>query len=104
MKNTPNKGFVRTIIFKEKKDWIGVALEFNIVVVASSEMEAKFELTEAITGYLETARMIKGSRYEFLNQTPLAEYQKLWDRLEQNKSIPSPYQVTYFGKQVIYAK
>lgn len=100
--NTPKKGSVRYIIFREKDQWFGVALEFNIVETGDDPQEVAILLFEAIQGYVESAQKVKGQRdYGYLNQTSDPEYEELWEKLQTNKKIPSPYYVDSFGKKVL---
>jgi len=95
--NTAQKGHVRTIIFKEAGTWYGVALEFNIVEEGDSFEVVNVSLQEAIRGYVQSQRKIKGSRVSPLNQKPDTEYAQMWNKLITNKPIPSPIQVKQFG-------
>ncbi len=95
--NTPYKGKFRYIVFKEENTWYAVALEFNIVESADDEKLAFFGLLQAVDGYLESAKKIKGSKYDFLNQDSDPEYEKLWKNLQSNKPIKSPYQIGMYG-------
>jgi predicted RNase H-like HicB family nuclease len=95
--NTPTKGQVRCIIFREGDTWYGVALEFNIVESGDSFDVVNFNLQEAIQGYVASQRKTKGSRVSPLNQKPDKEYENLWGKLAANKPIPSPIQVKYYG-------
>lgn len=97
-KNTLQKGTVRYIIFKENAEWIGVALDFNIVEVGDDPREVFLSLEEAIRGYLVSARKIK-ARSGILNQKSEKEYEKLWKILKNNKPIPSPYKIHSFGQR-----
>ena len=81
-KNTLKNGSVRYIIFKEDDTWYGVALEFNIVEEGKDPQKVMYSLFEAIQGYVETAQKLK-MRPMPLNQTPDPEYQKLWEKLEE---------------------
>lgn len=87
-KNTLQKGSVRFIIFKEKNDWYGTCLEFNITESGSTPQEAMLLLVEAVEGYLESARKIK-ARPSILNQKPDPEYSNMWNALRERKKIPS---------------
>ena len=98
--NTLQKGRVRTIIFKEKNTWVGVALEFNIVETGDDPREVIFMLDEAIRGYVNSARKAK-IRPHILNQKSDAEYENLWKQLESNKPIKSPYEIHSFGETVL---
>jgi len=95
-KNTLQKGSVRYIIFKEANEWVGVALEFNIVEVGDDPREVQFNLEEAIKGYLVSARKAK-AKPGILNQKADKEYEILWQKLSKSKPIPSPYKVHSFG-------
>ncbi len=101
MKNNLKQGSIRTIIFKEDDIWYAVGLEFNIVTEGDTPEMASFNLHEAISGYVESLQHSKvgGMRTEAtLNQKSDPEYEKLWDKLEGNKPIPSPYHVHSFGR------
>lgn len=101
--NTSKKGSVRCIIFKEEDTWYGVALEFNIVESGDDADVVVYNLNEAIQGYVESQKMIKGSRVAPLNQKPDSEYESLWNDLAEDKPIPSPITVKQFGYTVIDA-
>lgn len=92
-RNTAQKGSVRCIVFKERKVWYAVALEFNIVEYAEDPQVALGRLVDAMTGYLESFKSIKGARPDCLNQTPEPEYEEMWNKLESGKPVKSPYQV-----------
>ena len=95
--NTPKKGMVRCIVFKDNDTWYGVGLEFNIVVSADDADVARFNLDEALIGYVESMKKLKGTRVSPLNQTPVKEYADLWKKLVAGAPIPSPYKVKSFG-------
>ena len=95
--NTPRKGKVRTIIFKEGDTWYGVALEFNIVEEGDSFDVVNFNLQEAIRGYVQSQRKIKGARVSPLNQKSDIEYEKMWNNLVADKPVPSPIRVKHYG-------
>ena len=97
--NTAQKGSVRYIVFKEKDTWYAVGLEFNIVESGDDPQIAMFELFEAITGYVEAFKKIKGARPNVLNQEPDKEYEDMWNKLTSNAPIKSPYSVYTFGKR-----
>jgi hypothetical protein len=106
MRNTLQKGAVRNIVFKEDDTWYGVALEFNIVVEADTPELAYVSLQEAIIGYLASLKnsRVGGLRTEhILNQATDPEYEALWQKLEGNQPIPSPFQIHYFGKTLLPA-
>lgn len=101
MKNTLKRGVVRNIVFKEDDTWYAVGMEFNIVTEGDTPEIAFFNLQEAISGYLESLinSKVGGLRTEsILNQTPDPEYEALWQKLEGNQPIPSPYQIHSFGR------
>ena len=95
--NTTQKGAVRCIVFKDGNTWYGVALEFNIVESADDADVVRFNLDEAIQGYVESQKKLKGTRVSPLNQKPAKEYADLWAKLVARKPIPSPYKVRSFG-------
>jgi|GEM_PF-1771365 len=107
-KNTPTKGKVRLIIFRdnseEKNAWYGTALDFNIVVSSNTKEKAHRLLIEAIEGYVHVANNIKGlNDFSTLNQKPEKIYLDLWKSLIEDKEITSPYHVEFFGLQTIHA-
>lgn len=96
-KNTLQKGSVRYVVFKEKDIFFGVALEFNVVVEAASQIEAIVLLNEAVQGYLESARKFK-LRPHVLNQAIESEYEQMWQVAQGNdvkkgatRATKSPY-------------
>lgn len=95
--NTPQKGHVRCIVFKDGDSWYGVALEFNIVESSDDADVVRSNLDEAIQGYVESQSKIKGSKVAPLNQKTNSEYEKLWNHLTTGKPVLSPYEVKYFG-------
>lgn len=102
MKNSVQKGSVRYIVFKESGIWYAVALEFNIVEEADTPQAALFYLLEAIRGYVNSARKVKGRMTFALNQKPDAEYEKIWKAAEtqkQDRPIKSLYQIYTHGAQ-----
>lgn len=98
-KNTAQKGSVRYIVFREKDTWYAVGLEFNIVEYAEDPQIALFRLFEAMKGYIESFRMVKGARPYTLNQKPDKEYEDLWNKLRAGRPVKSPYQIDSFGEK-----
>lgn len=97
--NTAQKGSVRYIVFKEKDTWYAVGLEFNIVESAENPQLALFRMFEAIRGYVDSFKKIKGARPYALNQKTDDEYEDLWNNLRAKKPIKSPFAVHSFGEQ-----
>lgn len=97
-KNNHQKGNVRVIIFKERNQWIGAALEFNIVEVGEDPREVMISIDEAVRGYIKCAKKEK-LNIEVLNQKPEKEYEDLWNKLEERKPIPSSVQVYNYSRQ-----
>ena len=106
MNNTAVQGAYRWMIFKESDSWIGVALEFNIVVTEDDPREGEVELQEADLGYLEPGKKLeKGFRpnqvHSILNQETDAEYETRWERATQqnmtqaDEGVPSPFSDVY---------
>ena len=95
--NTPQRGRFRWMIFKDRESWVGVALEFNIVITGDDPRVVETELHEAVTGYLESAKKLKGFRSQqvntLLNQNADKEYESKWAvaRKAMQKDIPSPF-------------
>lgn len=98
-KNTVQKGSVRYIVFKEDDMWYAVGLEFNIVEQADDPQIALFNLFEAMKGYVEAFKATGGARPHALNQKASPEYEDLWQKLNSNKEIPSPYIIDTFGEK-----
>lgn len=99
-KNTPQKGSVRFIVFKEAQTWYAVALEFNIVESGDDPREVLALLLGAVKGYLHSFKKAK-ARPHILNQQPDKEYENLWKQLENKtyRATKSPYMVHTFGEQ-----
>ena len=74
--NTFEKGRVRTLVFNDGGNWYGVALEFNLVIDASTQEEATAMLQSCIRDYLSVA--VETDNLDAINQTPDPEYLKLW--------------------------
>lgn len=91
-KNTKNKGRVRILVFKERAVWYGVALEFNIVESGDDPKKVLLSLEQAIRGYVKAAKKAKlGS--SVLNQKTEKEYEDIWNQVQTNNLIRSPYQI-----------
>lgn len=102
MRNTPRKGEVRCIVFKDGDSWYGVALEFNIVESADDPVLAMVGLQEAIKEYVKASQKLRGSHdFSALNQKPDPEYEAIWHNLTLQKPKPSPFDVHYFGVQLL---
>lgn len=97
MMNTPTKGKFRHIVFKDGDAWYAVALEFNIIESSEDPKLAFMNLLQAVGGYIESVRKLRGGRYYSLNQKSDSEYEKLWANLTSPKPIKSPYQVAMHG-------
>lgn len=95
--NTPQKGKVRYIVFKDGDTWYASALEFNIVESGDDPKIALINLFDAMEGYVESCRKVKGARISPLNQKPASEYEKLWAIANATKKIKSPFQINTYG-------
>jgi len=95
--NTPNKGKVRYIVFKDTDTWYAVGLEFNIVESADDPRIALNNLFDAMQGYVESCSKVKGSRVSPLNQKTDIEYEKLWSIITSEKKLKSPFVVNTYG-------
>lgn len=94
--NTHHSGSVRSIIFKEKGEWFGVALEFNIVETGDTPQEVMILLDEAIRGYVASAKKAKLS-VGVLNQKTSPEYESLWKlgvAAKKGRSSKKIYQIS----------
>ena len=95
---------MRYIVFREDNVWYAVGLEFNIVISAETAELALFELFEAIQGYIESFRKLRGVRPHTLNQKTDPEYESLWRELRKAKQpIKSPYFIYTFGEKSLIA-
>jgi len=103
MINTPIKGKFRHIVFKDGDSWYAVALEFNIVESSDDPKLAFFNLLQAVSGYIQSAKKIKGSRFQSLNQVADSEYENMWKNLHSPKPIKSPYQISMYGVSALNA-
>jgi len=99
--NTPKQGTYRWMIYKEGDSWIGVVMEFNIVVTGEDPRMVEIELNEAVIGYLESVKKIKGFRdgqiNPILNQMTEQEYENLWTSAtsKDQRAVPSPLSDIY---------
>lgn len=59
-------------------------MEFNIVESGDTPQEAMLLLFEALSGYWESARKVK-ARPTILNQKADAEYEEIWQKVEERK-------------------
>ena len=102
MINTPIKGRFRHIVFRDGDTWYAVALEFNIVESSDDPKLAFFNLLQAVNGYIQSIKKIKGVKgYPSLNQKPDFEYENLWTNLHSPKPVKSPYEVNMFGYSAV---
>jgi len=101
MINSPLKGKFRHIVFKDGDTWYAVALEFNIVESSDDPKLAFFNLLQAVDGYIESAKKIKGSRFQSLNQITDLDYESMWKNLHSAKPIKSPYQINMYGVSTV---
>lgn len=95
--NTTTKGEFRYIVFKDGNSWYAVALELNIVESSDDPKLAFFNLVQAVDGYINSLKKLKGARYQSLNQKPDKEYEDLWTSASSKKKIKSPYVVNMYG-------
>lgn len=100
MKNTPQKGRYRWIVFRKGREWIAAALEFNIVQVGDDPDVVYLELQEAAKGYIEAAQKLKGFRPQVvnpvLNQEPDEEYERLWSKAQNARQSQRPFPENVF--------
>jgi hypothetical protein len=99
--NTPTKGKFRHIVFKDGDTWYASALEFNIVESSDDPKLAFFNMLQAVDGYIRSAKKVKGSRFQSLNQRTDPEYEKMWENLHSLKPIKSPYQISMYGVSTV---
>ena len=96
--NTPKAGKFRHIVFKDGTSWYAVALEFNIVESSNDPKLAFFNLLQAVGGYIDSLKKIRGLRdFSALNQKTDPEYEKMWQNLHAKKPVKSPYPVHMYG-------
>ncbi len=96
MKNTYQKGKVRSLIFRDGDTWYGVALEFNIVESGNDPREVMLLLDEAMRGYIKSAGKAKLGD-TILNQKTDPEYEMIWKNIELKNPIKSPFKVYSSG-------
>ena len=95
--NTPEKGTFRHIVFKDGDTWYAVAMEFNIVESSEEPKLAFFNLMQAVDGYVDSCKKLKGARMKPLNQETDPEYEKMWKNLHSSKPVKSPYEINMYG-------
>ncbi len=95
--NTPKKGRVRYIVFKEDDTWYAAGLEFNMVESADDPRIALNNLLDAMAGYIESCKKVRGARVSPLNQKTDPEYEKLWSIASSPKRVKSPFLINTFG-------
>jgi len=95
--NTPQKGQVRYIVFKDKDAWYAAGLEFNIIESADDPRIALLNLFDALEGYVQSIQKIKGVRVSPLNQKADPEYEKLWSIVTAPKKVRSPFLISTYG-------
>ena len=95
--NTPQKGKFRHIVFRDGNTWYAVALEFNIVESSDDPKLAFLNLLQAVGGYIQSCKKLKGARLSPLNQKTDAEYEALWKNLNSGKALRSPYEIDMYG-------
>ena len=100
MRNTYNKGQIRSIIFKDGDTWYGVALEFNIIESGNDPREVMLLLDEAMRGYIKSAGKAKLSE-SVLNQEPDSEYEMMWKSIESKKPTKSPFKIYSSGSVMV---
>lgn len=101
--NTPEKGKFRHIVFRDGDTWYAVALEFNIVESSDDPKLAYLNLLQAVGGYVESCKKLKGARFHPLNQKADPEYEQLWKTLNSPKHIKSPFEVDMYGVSSVHA-
>ena len=101
--NTTKAGTFRHIVFRDGDTWYAVALEFNIIESADDPRLAYFSLLQAVDGYLNSLKKIKGARFGTLNQATDPEYEKLWMYLHSPKPVKSPYEINMYGVSAVNA-
>ncbi len=99
--NTPKKETMRYIVFKDKKTWYAVGLELNIVESGDSARIAMTNLFDALEGYVEAVKKLKGARFHPLNQEVDPQYEKMWTALESGKKIKSPFIINTYGTTAV---
>ena len=98
--NTPEKNTFRYIVFKDGKTWYSVALELNIVESGDDPKLAFFTMLQAVSGYVDSFKKIKGARYRALNQSADPEYEKMWKNIHAARPVATPYMVDMYGVSV----
>lgn len=95
--NTPQKGKFRHIVFRDGDTWYAVALEFNIIESSDDPKLAFMNLLQAVSGYVQSSKKLRGSRFTPLNQKSDPEYERLWKNINSPKPVRSPFTIDMFG-------
>lgn len=95
--NTAKRGKFRHIVFRDGDTWYAVALEFNIVEASDDPKLAFMSLLQAVSGYVNSLKKLKGTRFAPLNQKADPEYENLWAQLHSPKPVKSPFEIDMFG-------
>jgi hypothetical protein len=95
----PSERF-RFIVFREKGVWYAVALEYNIVESGDDPQVVLYNLIEAVQGSLAVAKEIcdKGACPVYTQEAD-PEYEAMWQHIQKNSAVPSPYEVYTAGTQ-----
>lgn len=111
MRNTKKQGKFTLFAYPEKSNYMGVCLEFDLIVEEKTPQEALKHILNASFGYLET--VIKNNYSDdLLNEKPPIKYLKKYQeilkrrteeiakaRKEENKLIPWD---KYFSQDILY--
>ena len=64
---------------------------------------AFMNLLQAVNGYVQSSKKLKGARYYPLNQKSDPEYEKLWKNLHSPKPVKSLYEINMYGVSAVNA-
>lgn len=78
--NTYKSGRVSFLVFKEGKDYVGVCLEFDLIVREDMKEEAQEAIVDYTRAWLENVKENKLSE-ELLNRPAPKKYWKIQDRI-----------------------
>ena len=84
--NTKEKGIVRFIVFPQKKQFVGVCLDFNIIEEGENPQKLIESLEEAATGYIEVA-IKENLSDELLNRHAPKKYWEKYKEITSKQGI-----------------
>lgn len=78
MTNTKKSGLARIIIFPEKKQFVAVCLDFDLIEEAKTREEAEEQIKEAVVGYIQNVCK-NNMEDKLLNRHAPKKYWKMYE-------------------------